>query len=295
MNLIGTHAPLNEVLQGLIACNANDVYGAALYAVDSEAEYAAPVSSINMRPSDNVNRFVDRIHRTKLKAGQSAAADFALIDTIEGKSRVFDRHVLSHFHVPNLNVVLQVVQDETDGKPFELDDASLSLLGERTQPINDYKTQYGLNWDDVFGLKKYEDSYAILIADVNVYSQYSRSVQSVIEEKNIEVTRECVSDSSDIEIMQIVGDQFRLRTSPEKKNGMKKTFHDIVKSISGAVNSDQTPFSMRAAVDVGSVSESFNGQHDDLRAGITYKGDVMLRVANQLKNMRRDKTSLIFI
>ena len=295
MNLIGTHAPLNEVLHGLIACSANDVYGAALYAVDNVAGYVAPVSSINMRPSDNVNRFVDRIHRTKLKAGQSAAADFALIDAIEGKSRVFDRHVLSHFHVPNSNVVLQVVQDETDDKPFELDDASLSLLGERTQPINDYKTQYGLNWDDVFGFKKYEDIYAILIADVNGYSQYSRSVQSVIAEKIIEVTRSYVLGVPDVEIMQTIGDQFRLRTSAENKKTMKKAFHDIVKTISTTVNRDDAPFTMRAAIGVGTVSESFNGQHDEIRSGISYIGDVMLRVANQLKAMCRDKTSLVFI
>ena len=295
MNLIGTHAPLNEALHGLIARNANDVYGVTLYAVDNEAEYAAPVSSINMRPSDNVNRFVDRVHRTKLKIGQSAAADFSLISDGKGQSRIFDTHTLSHFQVPNSNMVLQIVQDETDRAPFELDDASLSLLGERTQPINDYKTQYGLNWDDVFGLKKYEDTYAILIADVNGYSQYSRSVQSIIEEKIIEMTRSHVSGFPDVEIMQTVGDQFRLRTSVENKKAMKKTFHDIVKSISATVNSDDASFTMRAAIGVGTVSESFNGQHDEIRSGISYKGDVMLRVANQLKAMRRDKTSLVFI
>jgi hypothetical protein len=178
MNLIGTHAPLNEALHGLIARNANDVYGVALYAVDNEAEYVAPVSSINMRPSDNVNRFVDRVHRTKLKIGQSAAADFSLISDGKGQSRIFDTHTLSHFQVPNSNMVLQIVQDETDRAPFELDDAS---------------------------------------------------------------------------------------------------------------------FTMRAAIGVGTVSESFNGQHDEIRSGISYKGDVMLRVANQLKAMRRDKTSLVFI
>lgn len=307
MSVIGTHAPLNEGLQDLAATLAMDnLYAAALYAVNGKNGFAAPVSSINFVTGRNTETYEERFHRAKLTPAFSAAAESMLKGrTGIEKSKAFDGHIVEHISLGNISAALQIVTTDGSAANLTASRKEIDALSERFNRIQDYKTQQNLGWDEIFGLKNAAQERWIMMSDVAGFSNATLAEQEFIERRFPTIATQ-LTEKYPLTITQIIGDEVRLRDSlaPTQKladSTMKRHIRNFTKDLDTALAAEtaelfgtQRRFALKTVAGKGMLAESFSGAYSDVRAPICYHGDILTRVANTMKEMPRDKTTLKF-
>jgi len=290
---VGTHARLNNALSTCVVDLVNHGYaalGAAIYVVDKSAAYVAPICSVNLQPQwSDTDKYRETIHRTKLKGGKSAAADFAFSGAgricSNDKSRRFQNHHVSHIAMGEC-AILQIV---FDGQPVDLSGMVIpeySNLTAQMQELNTYKDRQYLSWNDIFGLKNDTMDYSVLAMDMNGFTGYEMAVRLDLEAR-ITDCASSVADDYGFEAFQSLGDEIRFR-----KQGIVELdeVRHLYKAFGVAMNKGASgPILFRGAYDYGAMDESFIGQYNNIAAPIGFRGDVLTRIGNGLKTMPRGR------
>lgn len=288
MYIAGTHGQLNQALLQITAVEASNLYGAALYVVDDHAGYAAPVASVNFVNHADIGTYQDKYHRTKLTPDIAQAASAALLrDYSPTRSKTFKDHVVSHTLIGNSPILLQRVTKDTH---FTADQPTgTQTLLERFQTIHDYRRNNALSWEAIFGLKNADQEAWVCISDVNGFSKKSYEQQKFIETKLPQLAH-TIANINDLKLFQIVGDEVRVRGNTATDINLYAKM--LTNSFERASRAEfGTPITLKTAAAKGTISESFNGDHDNLSAVKSYKGDIFTKITAALQEMPRHKSS----
>ena len=294
MQQAGTHKELNDKLLQITASQRDDLYAAALYIIDEAAGYTAPIASVNFTPHADVATYQDNYHRTKLPPtmAQATRAAFAK-DYSPARSAAFAGHIVQNMAIGNAPIMLQTVTMDTNYVARPLDPALESDVKRAIERIDTYRGKNGLSWEGVFGLKNPNQDSWVCISDVNGFSKATKDERRFIEAKLPQLARG-LAELSDMELFQIIGDEVRVRTDDK---AAAKTIKQYAQSLSSAFEqATQREFghalTLKTAAGRGLLTESFNGDHDNLKATKAYSGEILTEITATLHGMPRHKSSL---
>ena len=97
-----------------------------------------------------------------------------------------------------------------------------------------------------------------------------------------------------MELFQIIGDEVRVRTDDK---AAAETIKQYARSLSRAFEQATKrefghALTLKTAAGRGLLTESFNGDHDNLKATKAYSGEILTEITATLHGMPRHKSSL---